>query len=188
MLALRVEAPSGEESFAGWLDEVLKIVRLKQMLSQQYPRAQIMDFIVAFRRDGGYGAKPSLENTYLALCLLETMGLAARDADTVRFVDDMQAVELGFCNTRDSRYTNNRILHAGVGCCRLLGMAVLYPTIVISNVLASQTADGAFAAVASSLPDLRSHYLAIKIVRMLGDSPGSATDSIGTLTMEDVLD
>jgi hypothetical protein len=184
---LRIAAPADAESFAGWLDETLKVVRLKRAFRQHYLRQQVADFIGVFRRDGGYGAKPSLENTYLALCLFEAMEIPMQDDDTARFVGDMQTPELGFCNTRDSRYSNNRILHAGVGCCRLLGIPVRHPAAIMANVLASQTADGAFASVASSLPDLRSHYLALKIIGMLGNAPGVAA-TLTELTEEDVLD
>ena len=125
-------------------------------------------------RRGYPGTKPNLEDTWLALSLLDKIKAIKHVEDTARFIEDMQIPSLGFRNTRDSRYSNIYILHAGVLSCALLGIPVRHPTAIMDMVLSCQCADGAFAPVSVSLPNLHTHCLAIKLLKALVGSPSRA--------------
>ncbi len=165
---LRLATPDNRTEFSSWIVTALKVVCLKRTLSCFKPDAKIVAYIRQSQREGGgYGAKPNLEDTWFALSLLDKIKAIEHVEDTIRFIEEMQIPSLGFRNTRDSRYSNIYILHAGVLSCALLGVSIRYPAAIMDMVLPCQCANGAFAPVSVSLPNLHTHYMAIKLIKTL---------------------
>lgn len=158
--------PDQPDNFSGSLGQLLRIAQLKAA----FAIVEDVPVIIAWLNDhhhGGYGAKPNLQDTALALELLAAFGAADKTAETRAFIDSLQSPSLGFNNTLDSRYCRIDILLAGVCCCIQLDLPVRYGDVIASTVFAAQRADGAFADVPGSLPTLESHYAALVLLDML---------------------
>lgn len=164
---LRLSVPTGGTDFSGWLAAALKTARLKKSFARLDPQPEIVSFLGASRREGGYGPKPNLPDTFRVLSLLAELGQLPADGESARFVDGMQVPSLGFRCTGDSLFTHLGILYAGVFGCALLGIPVRYPRRVLNFVLASQGGHGGFAPAPESLGDLRTHCMALRLVKHL---------------------
>lgn len=178
---LSLNTSPSQTGFSGWLSTALKVVRLMQDYARNTPAQEVVAHIMKLHREGGFGIKPNLEDTWLALALLSRLGVNIRDENIVGFIDDMQVPSIGFRNTRDSLYTNANILQAGVFSCILLGIPVRYPEVIVNMVLSSQCRNGAFAAVPDSLPNLETHYVALTLVKALTGDAGLAEPSAAIL-------
>lgn len=152
---------------AAWYTGMLKITLLKKTFTSLPNMQDIVQFIATNRRFGGYGNKPNLPDTYLALSILAEAQRLPEDGECEQFVDDMQVPSLGFRCTRDSMFSHLEILHAGVFSCALLALPIRYPQQIIDFVLACQDNNGCFTLTPGSLGDLRTHWLALCIIRQL---------------------
>lgn len=118
---------------------------------------------------GGYGAKPNLQATALAIELLNMLNEPDHSQGTRDFVDTLQRRPYGFDNTLDSSYCRLDILYSGVRCCQWLGIPIKYGSDILATVVAAQRGDGAFADVPGALPTLESHFTALALIRALAD-------------------
>ncbi len=148
------------------LAALLRIVRLKSCFSTLERPTDVIAWL-GQRHHGGYGGKPNLQETALALELLAAFGTPDQTAETRAFVDSLQSPLLGFNNTPDSRYCRIDILLAGVRCCAQLDLPIRHAGTIRSTVLSAQREDGAFADVPGSLPTLETHYSALLLLDML---------------------
>lgn len=174
--------PSQREGGGSYsLAALLRIVRLKSGFSTLERPADLIAWLDRHRH-GGYGDKPNLQETAQALELLAAFGTPDQTAVTRVFVDSLQSQLMGFNNTLDSRYCRLDILLAGVRCCAQLNLPIRHADVIAKTVFSAQREDGAFADVPGALPNLETHYSALRLLDLLqrlrrpgGNSwPGSA--------------
>jgi len=165
--ALPLAPPARDINLSGWLAGTLRKTRLKAAFAHL---GQAPAVVTALRtwHQGGYGLKPNLQDTELALELLAALGEPDPGTETGRFVDALQDPQLGFRNTLDSRYVRLAILLAGVRCCLRLGLPVRFRDAILDLVRAARTGDGAFADVPGAVPTLDSHYRALALLLTCG--------------------
>lgn len=166
--------PNQDENLSGFIERLIRIVELKAAFTDVESAPGVIAWLQKFHR-GGYGYKPNLQETALALKLLAGLGEPDETDETKHFVDSLQSPQLGFDNTVDSRYCRLDILLAGVRCCTRLGLPVKYSDIITSIAFGAQRRDGAFADVPGALPTLESHHAALELLDMLRmiDRPAS---------------
>lgn len=161
-----LQPPKPDDKLPGCLQGLLKTVRLKAAFAHRDPAPDVVAWLRTLRHDG-YGSKPNLQDTALALDLLAALGAPDDSAQTRRFVEELQSPYLGFNNTADSRSGRVETMLAGVRCCAHLGLPIRHGEVIASIVLGAQRADGAFANVPGALPTLESHYNALVLLKML---------------------
>ncbi|MGD9788188.1 MAG: hypothetical protein AB7U30_09585 [Sulfuricellaceae bacterium] len=164
---LRLSIPGSGTAFSDWLAAAIKTARLKKSFTRLDPQPEAVRFLGSCRREGGYGSKPNLPDTFRALCLLAELGRLPEDRESARFVDEMQTPSLGFRCTGDSLFTHLGVLYAGVFSCALLRIPVRYPHRALDFVLASQGGHGGFAPAPESLGDLRTHCMSLRLITHL---------------------
>lgn len=160
------EAVSGE-NLSLWLEETLQTVLLRRRSGVVGGHTDLTDLVCSLGRDGGYGRPPNLKDTFLAVRILMAVGKPDCLAATRRFVGALQVPGLGFMSSREAFATSLETLHAGVCCCRLLGLDVRYPADSLAFVLSCQSRDGAFGRAPVSLPDIELTHHAIEIMALL---------------------
>lgn len=159
--------PSQREGGVSYsLPALLRIVRLKSGFSTLERPADLLAWLNRHHH-GGYGDKPNLQETAQALELLAAFGTPDQSAATRAFVDSLQSPIMGFNNTPDSRYCRLDILLAGVRCCSLLNLPILHAEVIAKTVFSAQREDGAFADVPGALPNLETHYSALRLLDLL---------------------
>lgn len=168
-LLLALPAP-GRTPLSSVFRGMFETVRLKRLLGGDLAAPAVVQWIAGVQREGGFGKKPNLLDTRHALHVLtdldglkEAVASAARD-----FVDALQVPTFGFTVARDSLSSSLEIIHAGVQCCRQLGLPVRYPREVQAFVVACQTSDGGMSRVPGALPEIESTHYGIAILRNLG--------------------
>lgn len=166
--ALRVDAPPDEVrgSVTGWLESILRIVRLLRRFAGLPELPHVVRFVRGLCREGGYGAKPNLRDTWLASSILSVLG-EPLSSGTPAFIDRLQVPSFGFTYTANSLMGNLDVLHAGVECCALLRRRVRYPTDCLRFALACQTAKGGFSRAPDALPDIELTHRALEIMARL---------------------
>lgn len=151
-----------------WLEDCLKIIRLKKTFTDHSEMDEIKNFVCKLTRSGGVGIKPNLVDTYWALSILAELNDLAGLEKTQDFIDRLQRVSLGFRYTEDSCTPPNiDTLHAGVFSCAILGLGVRYPADIVNSILMSQRVHGGFARSPDSLGDLSTHFEALQIIQQL---------------------
>jgi hypothetical protein len=157
----------GNVSASARLETALRIFSLQRRFADIRIEGDIAEFLEGLRSDGGYGDKPNLQDTWLALGIRHLCDLPFDDA-TRAFVDSLQVARFGFVATRDSMLSNLDVLHAGVNACALLGLVVRHTEDIVTSVLACQTGDGGFARTSDALPNLAYTHLAVQALAQLG--------------------
>lgn len=171
---LTVTPPPADKnvSLSDWLEDSLKIIRLKKAFTPHSEIGEIKHFVHSLTRSGGVGIKPNLVDTYLAISLLAELNDLAGLEKTRDFVDRLQQTSLGFRHTEDSCTPPNiDTLHAGVFSSALLGLRVRHPADIVSAILTSQRMHGGFTRSPDSLGDLDTHFRALSILQQLRNRP-----------------
>jgi len=166
IVTLSLLPPKQEDAQLSSLKGLLRMARLKAAFAGIESAPEVVTWLHGLRHNG-YGSKPNLQDTALALELLALLGAPDDTDETRRFVDASQSPYLGFNNTLDSRYCRLDIILAGVQCCARLDLPVKHGNVIVSIVFAAQRGDGAFADVPGSLATLESHYNALLLLDVL---------------------
>ena len=179
-LSLAVPA-AGHLSRTAALRRMFETVQLKRFLHANLIAPVVVRWIIAAQRDGGFGDKPNLLDTYSALHVLAGLdGLNDVVASAAcRFVDMLQIRAYGFTITADSTASSLEVVLAGVQCCKLLHLPVRYPRDIVSFVLACQAADGGMSRVPGALPEIESTHYGVMLLLALADR-AAANDNVGT--------
>jgi hypothetical protein len=168
--------PSGNVPTTARFKTLLRVLCLRQRFAPLTPAATIADGIVRQQHEGGWGDKPNLDDTWLALAILHTLNAPAARSAACDFVDAVQVPSFGFTATRDSMAASLETIRAGVGACMLLDMPVRHLDRALDYVLACQSNDGGFARTPDALPDIDHTHCALHVLSMAGAvdvAPGS---------------
>jgi hypothetical protein len=161
--ALASNAPIGAR-----LGAVLHILCLQRRFAVLQPDAAIVDDLVALRRDGGWGDKPNLGDTWRGLAILHMLETGVPPEDTRDFVDALQVASLGFTVTRDSLAASLDTVCAGFGACALLGLPVRHRDDALDYLLACQSSNGGFARTPDALPNIACTHRALQALGVAG--------------------
>ncbi|WP_432263601.1 prenyltransferase/squalene oxidase repeat-containing protein [Cupriavidus sp. TMH.W2] len=167
--ALRIApAPAaGAAELHGWLSRTRPIARLKHAFDGITEAPTVRAWIVAAGRDGGYGERPNLWDTWLALDIAYCCGARVDRQASLAFVDRLQVPPYGFTAVKGSVLGNLEMVFAGVRCCALLGVPVRFAAQARSFVCACQTGKGGFARSPGALPNIELTYRALWILDRL---------------------
>lgn len=170
--ALPLSAPPAGSAVAAssWLTRTLKTAWLRQRFGLLSQATDVAQHIHGLRHDGGYGDKPNLCDTGLALRILALLGAPAPAADTRAFVERKQLPGYGFTLTDDSRLCNVDVLYGGLQCCAMLSLAVRHATDILRFGLGCQAAGGGFAGAPGAAPNIALTHRALQIFGAL--APG----------------
>lgn len=169
--ALELAPPAEGQGYGAWLRGMCQRARLKRTFATLEP-APAIAALLRPDEEGGYGAKPNLRDTALALELLALLGKPPEERErTIRFVNGLQSPSLGFRDTEDSSSLRLDILEAGARCCACLGQPVRHAGKVLQLALDAQGENGAFAETPGGLPTLESHGLGLGLVAVLLGKP-----------------
>ena len=140
---------------------------------------EVVRWLTAAQRDGGFGDKPNLLGTYFALQVLAALnGLNDAVATAARrFVDAHQFKLFGFTITADAAMSSLEVIHAGVRCCELLRLPVRYARDIVSFVRACQSVDGGMSRVPGALPEIESTHYGVALLLAL-ESRGVAVRAV----------
>lgn len=165
--ALRITPPlaAGSAELHGWLSRTRPIARLKHGCFAEAP--MVREWIVAAGRDGGYGGRPNLWDTWLASDIADCCRARVDREASRAFVDRLQVPPYGFTAVEGSVLGNLEMAFAGVRCCALLGVPVRFAAQVRSFVCACQTGKGGFARSPGALPNIELTYRALWILDRL---------------------
>lgn len=171
--ALTIDLPHASRSIdrSGWLESLRKTIRLQRRFAPLARGAadrygHVAQFMQDLLRDGGFGVRGDLWDTYLAVSVGTLLGLEMT-ADTAAFVDSLQQPPFGFMMTPSATVASLDVVFAGVRCCGLLQLPVRRELEVIDFLLGCQTADGGFAHAPGALPNLEFTYRALQIIAAL---------------------
>ncbi|HUN25833.1 MAG TPA: prenyltransferase/squalene oxidase repeat-containing protein [Steroidobacteraceae bacterium] len=168
--ALTIDLPQASRSIdrSGWLESVRKTIRVQHRFAPQASDryAHVAQFMRDLFRDGSFGVRRDLWETYLAVSIAALLGLEAME-DTASFVDSLQQPPLGFMMTPSSIVGSLDVAYAGVRCCELLKLPVRRGEEVIEFILACQSTDGGFAHAPQALPNLEFTYRALMTLARL---------------------
>lgn len=173
--ALTIDVPRASDLVdrSSWLESVRKTIRLQRRFApSERPAAgsgryeHVAQFMRVLLRDGGFGVRGDLWDTYLAIRIGSLLGLDVVK-ETVDFVDSLQQQPFGFMRSTSSAVGSLDVAYAGVRCCELLKLPVRHEREVIEFVLACQTADGGFAHAPQALPNLEFTYRGLQTLALL---------------------
>lgn len=156
------------------LQRALRIITMQNSLATIRTADAVAEYILDLCDQGGWGDKPNLPDTWLALAILDRCGYHAITGETRAFVDALQTPSFGFTATRDSTWSPLEVLHAGLRACVLLRLPVRHPTDAVAGVLACQTGNGGFARTADALPDIALTHLGLLALAAAGALPVGA--------------
>jgi hypothetical protein len=189
---LRLTTPPSTIRLSGWLARTRLCVRLKRELADVAGEDAMLPDGSTIRRwlrrvitrEGGFGARPNLHDTWLALEILEACEALDGWLQTAAFIDRLQAKPFGFTETLVGITANIDVIFAGVRCCGLLGIPVRYPERALRFVLQCQTGNGGFARAPDALPGLDYTCAAIGALLSLGKAStgGAAVTGPGVAT------
>lgn len=151
----------------GWLERTRLIVRLKRRVETLAESDAIADRVMGLQRDGGFGARANLWDTWLGLDILAQCDVSQPPFGAEAFVDSLQDPAQGFTATRQGRMTSLEVIAAGVQSCILLGLPIRYRGSALAYVFACQTAKGGFARTPDALADLEQTHSAVVSMRSL---------------------
>lgn len=150
------------------LQHALQIVTLQNALAAIRAAETVVDSILDMRRNGGWGDKPNLADTWLALGILAGCGQSTFPRDIRAFVDALQVPSFGFTATRDSLHSPLEVIHAGLRACSLLQLPARHLADAVGCVLACQSGRGGFARTADALPDIGLTHLGLLALAAAG--------------------
>jgi hypothetical protein len=164
--SLDVRAPDARfaEGVSRWLQETLDTVLLQRRFGHLQTAAPILDFVRGLKNGGGFGMTLNLLDTSLGVAILSTLDEDGELSDSRTFVGELQAPYFGFTLTASSRATSLETIHAGVKCCRMLGIDIRHPVDVLEFVLSCQKPDGSFSRAPVALPDIELTHQALEVI------------------------
>ncbi|MGH8113049.1 MAG: prenyltransferase/squalene oxidase repeat-containing protein [Rhodanobacteraceae bacterium] len=167
---------------AARLQRASQIVALQRGLAAVHAPAVVIERTFDLCRDGGWGDKPSLPETWHALAILDACGSRSHGDDVNEFIDALQVPSFGFTATRDSTFAPLEVVHAGLRACSLLRLPVRHLSDAVASVLACQSDDGGFARTSDALPGIALTHLGLLALAFAGAlsvpaAPGWRDDS-----------
>lgn len=151
----------------GWLSRALVVTQLHRECGIVAGLAEIGRTVTGLLHDGGFGPGPNLADTCAAIELLRSCGATPVLPGLTEFVDRLQRMPFGFEATVGSSRGQLELLHAGVVCCRTLGLPVRHGRNVLAFALACQARSGGFADASGALADIASTHRAVELVLAL---------------------
>lgn len=139
----------------------LRIAQLQRRFTALRAPTAIAERVLDMRQNGGWGDKPNLGDTWLALAILDKCDRHAVPADVKTFINALQIPGFGFTATLDSTYAPLEVLHAGLCACSLLQLPVHHLSDAVGSVLACQSSNGGFARTSDALPDIALTHLGL---------------------------
>ncbi len=176
---LRLSAPPSASRVSGWVQRARWVARLKRDFADPLDGDAIRGFLESVVEDGGFGSRPNLEDTWLALEILAACGDARAIASVAGFVDRLQSEPFGFTGTLIGTTANVDVILAGVRSCALLGLPVRYPELAIRFLLQCQTSRGGFSRAPDALPSIEYTYEALAALVALAPESAQATFTDG---------
>lgn len=161
-------ALAGNTPIGARLGAVLHMLCLQRRFAASQPDAAIADDLMALQRDGGWGDKPNLHDTCVALSALRALETCMPPAHTRGFVDALQVASLGFTVTRDSLSASLDTVCAGFGACALLDLPVRHRDDALDYLLACQSSNGGFARTPDALPNIACTHRALRALATAG--------------------
>lgn len=153
---------------AARLRRARQIVALQRRLATVREPAAVIERTLDLCRDGGWGDKPNLPDTWLALAILDACGSRGHGDGVNEFVDALQVPSFGFTATRDSTFAPLEVVHAGLRACSLLRLPVLHLSDAVASVLACQSDDGGFGRTSDALPGIAQTHLGLLALVVAG--------------------
>lgn len=150
------------------LKRTLRIIRLQRRFVELLAPLVIAERVLDMCWDGGWGDKPNLCDTCVAISILDACGgnVVLRDVRT--FIDALQISAFGFTATRDSTYAPLEVVHAGLRACSLLQLPIHHLSDAVGCVLACQSSNGGFARTSDALPDIALTHLGLLALAAAG--------------------
>lgn len=165
--ALSVQQVPTMAHVSGWLERTRLVMRLQEQFGHARDARLVVRALQRLSSAGGFGARPNLRDTWLALDTLDACGDVGAVPDAAAFVDTLQARPFGFTATRVGTDANLDVIHAGTQACRVLSIPIRYPDDALQFVLACQARDGGFARTEGALPSIEYTYHAVAVLAQL---------------------
>jgi hypothetical protein len=159
---------NAQVSITGRLGNALRTARLQRRFGSIVARDAVVQRVESLQHQGGWGDKPNLGDTWLALAVLDTCGERGFADATRHFVDDLQASSFGFTATRDSTYADLGTLHAGACACYALGLPIRHAADATDFALACQGDRGGFARTPDAAPDIALTHRGVRALMAMG--------------------
>lgn len=174
-----ISEPPGKNSpqLTAWLEHTRFVIRLKSLFDAGHGFSHLGLSLRALEQpEGGFGNRPNLWDTWLALDILGCCGPGCHELLCTRqFVERLQVPVIGFALTEGSRTGNLDVLFAGLRCCRALTIPIRFSSAVLSLVSACQTGRGGFARAPGASPNIEFTYKAVWACSYLTQSAQGAT-------------
>lgn len=155
-------APGDHSGLSAWLERARMITRLKRPFAQWTEAKELSRDVVALQRDtGGFGSRPNLWDTWLALDLLRCCGEPVDLSATAGFLERLQTGPFGFSAVEGGLSATLDDVYAGLRCCAALGVTTRDRTAALSFILACQSGRGGFGRAPDSLPDIELSHRAV---------------------------
>lgn len=150
------------------LKRTLRITRLQRQFAELLAPSVIAERVLDMCRGDGWGDKPNLCDTCVALSILYACDKHETPRDVRTFIDALQISAFGFTATRDSTYAPLEVVHAGLRACSLLQLPIHHLSDAIGCVLACQSSNGGFARTSDALPDIALTHLGLLALAAAG--------------------
>lgn len=171
--ALPILPPPAPDSPAltGWLTRTRTTVRLKRLFTA-FSEADDLSLRISglARPGGGFGVRPNLWDTWLALDVLDACDKASQLRSTSAFLDRVQTPTFGFDTIEGAASSHLDSVFAGVRCCAFLQQPIRFGAAATSFVLGCQGDQGGFARSFGALPDIELTHKAIWTLVRLSQS------------------
>ena len=170
---LRLTEPPSPSHLSDWLQRTRLVARLKGDFADRLDIEVVRRMLERVVEHGGFGSRPNLCDTWLALEILDACGRVQALPAMTGFVERLQGKPFGFTNTLVGTTANVDTIFAGVRSCALLGIPVRYPEWATSFTLLCQTGGGGFARAPNALPNIEYTFKALAALTSLVHLAGS---------------
>jgi hypothetical protein len=174
---LRLTEPPSPSHLSDWLQRTRLVARLKGDFADRLD-IDIVRRMLERVEHGGFGSRPNLCDTRLALEILDACGRVQALPAIAPFVERLQGKPFGFTNTLVGTTATVDTIFAGVRSCALLGIPVRYPELATRFLLLCQTGGGGFARAPNALPNIEYTFEALAALTSLVHSAGSDCSQI----------
>lgn len=162
--------PTGSPRISGWLYRTRQLVALKRQFTEFREAPVLLQALRALEHPaGGFGTRPNLLDTWLAVEILHLCDAASSLEATAAFLGRVQSLPNGFSAVSEGMLASVEVLYAGLRCCYLLSQPVQHPEAIRNFVLASQGRLGGFAPACGALPDIEMTHRAIRSLLYLNE-------------------